>query len=354
MASYSVHAGFIGNVAHSNALTHSQFTGCSRTALLHRPSQTSPRISMQYSRRNRSVNLTPVAPRPDLSRVIIPPGTRLSLDDFNPNKHHYPMRLHGLRVLKENIQFNSHFQTQLYAESQRSLLLIIHGMHTSGKSATIKRIITGMDPSALQFTHFSSTPSPIESKHDFLWRAHMRVPPKGHIGLWNKSHYEDVTAARVNGALSESAWTQRYEMINAFEKILALNGTKIVKIFLHISEDEQLSRLGMDALLPLKAWNTAVSDVEMERARWFEYMESWEDAISATSTDYAPWHVVPSNEKWARNAIVSEILSSSFRSMNLKYPSRVFRARRLVKRITKQYQKAGLIRGKVKRLVKVK
>jgi len=309
-------------------------------------------IVCQYQAQKRVIDLRPVQQRPSVQEYVVAPGTSFSFDDSDPLKHGYAHRGLGVNVLKENLLHNSHFQTQLFAERERSLLLIIHGMHTSGKSACIKRVMTGMDPSGMHVIHFGEK-SQVEKKHDFLWRPHMNVPPKGFLGIWNRSHYEDVVTARVKGEVDRSTWIERYAMINAFEKILSLNGTKVVKVLLNITEDEQLSRLGLEALLPLKAWNVSPADYE-QRIRWAEYAEAWEDAISATSTDYAPWYVVPANEKWARNAIVSDILASSFRSMQLRYPSRVFRARRLVKRITKQYQKAGLIRGKVKRKVKVK
>jgi len=290
--------------------------------------------------------------RPNIKELLVPPGERFTFDDVDPNNTMFLTRPSGIKILRENIQINQKYQAQLYAEHQRSLLVIVQGMNTSGKSTCMKRVLTSMDPAGIQVTHFEE-PSELEKAHDFLWRIHAKIPPKGYIGTWIRSHYEDVTTARVIGELTQQEWKTRYEMINAFEKILALNGTKIVKVFLHISDDEQLSRLGMNALLPLKAWNVRPEDFD-QRVHWLEYMESWEDALSSTSTDYAPWYVIPSNEKWVRNALVSEVIHQALRQMQPEYPGKVFNAYRLVKRMKKQYAAEGLIGSKTVRKKKVK
>ncbi|KAA8498926.1 hypothetical protein FVE85_6511 [Porphyridium purpureum] len=310
-------------------------------------------ICMARNARYTGVDALPefTAPHPSVEpyRVVCPPGTEQRLDlssgRYDPSQV-TPVadRTEALRVLRENALLAARLQNRLFAEHERSLLLIVHGMHTSGKSTVIKRVLAGLHPAGIHVAHFG-VPTQEEREHDFLWRVHAQIPPRGFIGAWVRSHYEDVVTARVQGTVSERELRERFEMINAFERILSLNGMHVVKVLLHISQDEQLARLGLNSVMPLKAWNVKPQDFS-RGALWLQYEEAWEDAITRTATEQAPWYVVPSNEKWARNAIVSEILAQNLLLMDPQYPTNPFKAQQLVKRLKKEYVKAGLIGGR--------
>jgi len=209
-------------------------------------------------------------------------------------------------------------QERLYANGERSVLVVLQGMDTSGKDGTIKSVMSGINPQGCKVTSFKS-PSNSELAHDFLWRVHREAPAKGQIGIFNRSHYEDVLITRVHGWVTDRRAKQRFDQIKEFETLLYENGTIILKFFLHISKDEQKERLEARIQDPDKRWKFNQGDLE-ERKLWDKYMRAFEDVLSATSTDEAPWYVVPSNRKWYRNLVVATALVKALDDLQLKRP----------------------------------
>lgn len=215
-------------------------------------------------------------------------------------------------------------QYRLWAENKRSLLIVMQGMDTSGKDGVVRHVIAGMNPEGCKVTSFKK-PSEIELDHDFLWRIHQQCPAKGEIGVFNRSHYEDVLVVRVHGLVPEKVWRARYETINAFEKSLADSGTTIVKLFLHISKAEQKERLLARLADPEKNWKFNEGDIA-ERRKWASYHRAYEEAIAKCNTPHAPWHIIPADRKWYRNWAVSEILVKTLEAMNPQPPKGTFDA----------------------------
>lgn len=240
------------------------------------------------------------------------PGDTLGLDSEDAARVHQAVLLDRLNDL----------QYLLYAERTRSVLLVLQGMDTSGKDGTIRHVMAGLDPSGCRVTSFKA-PSPEELGHDFLWRIHKAVPARGEIGVFNRSHYEDVLIARVRELVPAKVWKARYHQINSFEKLLADTGTVIVKCFLHISKREQKERLLARLKDHRKVWKFSPGDIE-ERKLWPKYMKAYEDALSRCSTPHAPWYIVPADHKWVRNAVIAEILVKALGSMKLKIPKVTF------------------------------
>jgi len=206
----------------------------------------------------------------------------------------------------------------LRAEARQSMLVVLQAMDTGGKDGTIKHVFSGLNPEGLEVAYFKQ-PTDEELAHDFLWRVHQRTPRDGHIGIFNRSHYEDVLAVRVHKLVPESVWHPRYAAIRDFERNLTESGAHIVKLMLHISRQEQARRLRARLQDPEKRWKFDVNDVK-ERAHWDEYMAAYEDAIRETSTEQEPWYVVPADAKWYRNWVVTTILLETLRSMAPKFP----------------------------------
>lgn len=209
-------------------------------------------------------------------------------------------------------------QNLLYANGRQALLIIFQGMDASGKDGAARRVLEFVDPAGVEVVSFK-TPSKEEDAHDFLWRIHKAVPKFGNIGVFNRSHYEEVLIDRALGWEPEAVWRPRYEMINAFEKLLATNGTIILKFFLHISKEEQAERLEKRRLDPTKMWKFDPADIEM-RKRWGDFMDAYQDAINECSTPHAPWHIVPANRKWYRDYIVASHVVGALEQLNLKWP----------------------------------
>jgi PPK2 family polyphosphate:nucleotide phosphotransferase len=222
-------------------------------------------------------------------------------------------------------------QERLYAEHKRSLLIVLQGMDTSGKDGTITHVIGGMDPQGVVISTFKQ-PTPEERRHSFLWRIRKRLPDEGAIGIFNRSHYEDVLIARVHGLAKPQVIDRRYELINRFERELVRGGTKIVKICLHISYDEQRRRLLERLSDPDKNWKFKETDIN-ERAFWDDYQSAYSIAITRCSTEWAPWFVVPANDKDYRNWAISKLLVETLDEMNPKYPHPRLDIPRLVKRL---------------------
>jgi len=210
-------------------------------------------------------------------------------------------------------------QERLYAGKKQAVLIVLQGMDTSGKDGTIKHVMSGVNPTACEVSSFK-VPTEVELEHDYLWRVHQRVPCKGFIGIFNRSHYEDVLVTRVHGLISDKEAKRRFQEINDFERLLVRTGTTILKFFLNISKDEQRKRLEARARDPQKRWKFSLSDVK-ERNFWGRYQKAYQEAIGATSTEHARWYVVPANYKWYRNYVVSKVLMETLDSLDLKFPS---------------------------------
>lgn len=213
-------------------------------------------------------------------------------------------------------------QELLVAENKHALLVVLQGIDTAGKDGTIGHIFTGVNPQGCSVTPFK-VPTPLEARHDFLWRAHNAVPPKGMIGIFNRSHYEDVLWPRVHQVISEKEVRRRFEDIQNFEESLAHNGVTILKFFLHISHDEQTRRLGERLADANKHWKISESDFR-ERHFWPDYQKAYEDLLGHTSCKHAPWFVIPSDQKWYRNVAISEILVETLKGLKMKYPKPTF------------------------------
>jgi PPK2 family polyphosphate:nucleotide phosphotransferase len=209
-------------------------------------------------------------------------------------------------------------QERLYAESSQSLLVVLQAMDAGGKDGTVKHVFAGANPQGVRVTSFKQ-PTPEELAHDFLWRIHAATPHHGYIGIFNRSHYEDVLIARVHELVEESVWRGRYRHINHFEALLRDAGTRVVKLFLHISREEQAERLQARLDDPEKRWKFQRGDLA-ERERWDDYMAAYEEAIARTSTEHAPWYVVPADRKWFRNWAVSRIVIETLEDMDPRYP----------------------------------
>jgi PPK2 family polyphosphate:nucleotide phosphotransferase len=258
-----------------------------------------------------------------LKRYGVKEGRKLSLGYYDPDDTgEYKKNDQGKAKAKAEtaklIARLDGLQERLYANATRSLLVVLQGMDTSGKDGTIKSVMSGVNPQGCKVVAFKA-PSKDELAHDFLWRVHREVPPNGYIGIFNRSHYEDVLITRVHGWVSDKVVKRRFDQIKEFEELLTENGTTILKFFLHISKEEQKERLEARIADPEKRWKWNSGDLE-ERKLWVEYLKAFEDVISATSTEEAPWYIVPANRKWYRNLVVADRVVNALEAMNLKTP----------------------------------
>jgi PPK2 family polyphosphate:nucleotide phosphotransferase len=209
-------------------------------------------------------------------------------------------------------------QDRLWAEAKRSVLVVLQGIDAAGKDGTINKVMEAFNPQGCAVTSFK-VPSAEELAHDYLWRIHQKVPRKGEIGIFNRSHYEDVLVVRVHGFVPRKVWSARYDQINEFERILTENGTTIVKFFLAIDKDEQRERFQARFDDQTKRWKFSMGDLE-ERKLWDDYQAAFDDALSKTSTASAPWYVMPANRKWFRNLAVATILADTMATLRPTYP----------------------------------
>lgn len=249
----------------------------------------------------------------------ITPGQSVTLDQIPtvPVETDYDKKS-AYKQIKENAEVMAGLFRRLYAENSRSILLVLQGMDTAGKDGTIRTVMRGVNPRSCQVISFK-VPSEEERDHDFLWRIHKAVPRRGNIGIFNRSHYEDVLVVRVHSLVPKATWQQRYEQINQFEEMLTQNGTTIVKCFLHISKDRQRERLQARVDEPESRWKFNSGDLK-ERLKWDDYQEAYKDALEKCSTGHAPWHVIPSDKKWYRNLVVSELLRSVIEDLDPQFP----------------------------------
>ncbi len=209
-------------------------------------------------------------------------------------------------------------QEKLYAQGKKSLLVVLQAIDAGGKDSTIRKVMGRINPQGCRVTSFKK-PTELELAHDYLWRVHQAVPPKGMIGVFNRSHYEDVLVVPVHDWIDHKECLRRYDHINHFERLLTDQGTVIIKIFLYISKDEQKRRFQERLDIPSKNWKFSLGDLD-ERALWDKYMKQFEEVFAHTSTDYAPWYIIPANNKRYRDAVVSRILLETMQSMELAYP----------------------------------
>jgi PPK2 family polyphosphate:nucleotide phosphotransferase len=256
---------------------------------------------------------------PKSDNYLVPPHTKVRFSDYDPDdtgKFHDKSR--AAAVLRKHQQKLFQLQELLYADSSRALLVVLQGLDAAGKDGTISHIFTGVNPQGCQVTSFKE-PTAEELRHDFLWRVHHAVPARGMIGIFNRSHYEDVLVVRVHGKLSEKELSHRFDEINSFEEMLVRNNVVILKFFLHISKDEQKKRLQARLDDPTKYWKVSPSDIK-ERQYWDAYVEAYEDVFRQCSTKHAPWYIIPSNKKWYRNVAISQVLVDTLSRLKLKYP----------------------------------
>jgi PPK2 family polyphosphate:nucleotide phosphotransferase len=251
--------------------------------------------------------------------LTVAPGTKFRLADFDAGyTGGIKNKKKAEQELDENIAALDDLGYRLYAENRRALLLVLQGMDTSGKDGTIRHVMRGFNPQSCQITSFKQ-PSIEELDHDFLWRVARAVPRKGHVGIFNRSHYEDVLVVRVHNLVPRKEWKTRYERINAFEKLVTSGGTTIVKVFLHISKEEQQRRLQSRLADPQKRWKFSRADLQ-ERAFWDQYRRAYEAALTLCNARHAPWYIVPADHKWYRNLIVSRILRETLERMDPHFP----------------------------------
>ena len=254
-----------------------------------------------------------------LDELRVGPGDAPRLDDRDPGaKPGGEAKVDGLERLGKLVQRLGLLHNRLYAEARRSLLLVLQGMDASGKDGVIRTVFTGVNPQGCRVEAFK-VPTTDELAHDFLWRVHARCPERGEIGIFNRSHYEDVVAVRVRNLADEKVWSKRYAHIVAFERLLVDEGTSVVKVFLHESSEAQRKRLQERVDNPEKRWKFRLGDLD-DRAKWDDFQRAYEDAIRETSTEHAPWFIVPADHNWSRNLCVAEILVDALERLDPQVP----------------------------------
>jgi len=258
----------------------------------------------------------------------VKPGQKVDLSKWDPEDTHGWEKSGAMKkALKKAVSRLDDLQYLLYAERKHALLVVVQALDTGGKDGTIRHVMSGVNPQGCRVTSFK-VPSAEEAEHDFLWRIHQAVPAHGEIGIFNRSHYEDVLVVRVHNLAPKEVWSARYEQINEFEAFLAANNIRALKFFLHISKDEQKKRLLERIDDPNKRWKISQSDFN-ERKFWDDYTHAYEAALSKCSTEAAPWFVIPANKKWFRNLAISHIIVEALDEMKMKFPSPSFDVRDL-------------------------
>ncbi len=253
--------------------------------------------------------------------LLVRPGSRIKLAEFDPANTHGVEKTAGGRQLQKNLDRLSVLQYLLYAESRRALLVVLQGIDAGGKDGTIRHVMSGLNPQGVKVTAFK-VPEGAEKRHDYLWRVHQAVPEFGQMGIFNRSHYEDVLVVRVHSLVPKQVWSKRYAQINEFEHMLTENGVRIVKFLLYIDKDEQAKRFRERIDDKTKNWKFSAADLK-EREYWDQYMAAYQDMLHNCSTDCAPWYVIPANRKWFRNLAVSQVLCEELEAMKLRYPKPV-------------------------------
>ena len=253
----------------------------------------------------------------------VPIKGKIKLKDYDPNdsKLFDGNKKDGKEALQKLNAELELLQEQLYAEGKHRLLIVLQAMDTGGKDGAIRAVFEGVNPQGVKVASFK-TPTPVELSHDYLWRVHQQTPGKGEMVIFNRSQYEDVLVVRVHNLAPEEVWSKRYQHIREFERLLADEGTTILKFYLHIDLEEQAERFLARVEDPTKQWKFNPGDLD-ERARWDDYMKAYEDMLNQTSTAWAPWYVIPSNKKWYRNWLISKIVIKTLKNLDRRYPAPV-------------------------------
>jgi PPK2 family polyphosphate:nucleotide phosphotransferase len=276
-----------------------------------------------------------VAPHQEHSQMnhdpfIVPPGKKVRIADFDPAyTGKFKSKDEGVAKLEADIRRLAEYQDVLYAQNSYALLIIFQAMDAAGKDGTIKHVMSGVNPQGTQVFSFKA-PSAEELDHDYLWRYSRAVPERGRIGIFNRSYYEDVLVVRVHpeflrtqqlpaNALKKDIWQRRFEEINNFERYLTRNGVQVLKFFLNVSNEEQKQRFLARINTPEKNWKFSLNDAK-ERTCWNDYMKAFEAVFSHTSTNWAPWYVIPADHKWFTHIAVADVIVSKLKSLDLKYP----------------------------------
>ncbi len=250
---------------------------------------------------------------------LVPPQTTVSLAEMPSRAGSFhddrPQAEEEFKRLRDEL---AQLQNVLYAQGTDKLLIVLQAMDAGGKDSTIRKVFRGVNPQGVRVTSFK-TPTKEERAHDFLWRIHKAVPARGMIGVFNRSHYEDVLVARVDDLVAEETWRARYEQINDFEQLLTSSGTRILKFYLHISLDEQKERFQERLNIPEKNWKFSSGDLA-KRKNWDKYMTAFEEVFLRCSPQTAPWYIIPADQKWYRNLAISRVIVSAIRKMNPQYP----------------------------------
>ena len=252
------------------------------------------------------------------AQLRVEPGTKVHLEKFDPSETHGHTKAASEKELADGLVRLSGLQDRLWAEAKHPVLVVLQGIDAAGKDGTLGHVMSAFNPQGCPVTDFK-VPSPIEMSHDYLWRVHQHVPAKGEIGIFNRSHYEDVLVVRVHDLVPKMTWKKRYDQINAWEQMLVDEGTTIVKFFLVIDRDEQRRRIQDRYDDPTKRWKFKMGDLD-ERKLWDDYQAAFDDVLTKTSTDWAPWYVIPANRNWFRNLAVSTILADTIADLKPDYP----------------------------------
>lgn len=259
-----------------------------------------------------------------MKRYLVKPGQNIDLKEIDPAEsgEFKGGKQEGLAAIGKLTGSLAVLQELLYAEHRQKVLIVLQAMDTGGKDGTIRRVFEGVNPQGVRVASFKA-PSVPELDHDYLWRVHQQMPAKGEIVIFNRSHYEDVLIVRVHELVPPAVWKARYEQINAFERMLTQEGTTILKFFLHISPDEQKTRLRARLEDETKQWKYNPGDLK-ERQLWKQYMQAYEDVLNRTSTEYAPWYIVPADRKWYRDWVVATVIVETLARLNMSYPKPAF------------------------------
>jgi PPK2 family polyphosphate:nucleotide phosphotransferase len=257
------------------------------------------------------------------SPYLIPPHTKVKLSKLSTSDHDgFRDKAAADALVEKHTEQLNKLQEVFYASQAKAMLIVLQGMDTAGKDGTIRHIFSGINPQGCDVTSFK-VPTPLEARHDFLWRCQAATPARGMIGIFNRSHYEDVLAPRVHGLIDAKTVKRRLDDINAWEQTLANEDVLVLKFYLHISRDEQTERLQSRIDTPDKYWKLSPADFE-ERRFWPKYIDAYQDIVRHTSHKHAPWFVIPSDHKWYRNVAISSVLVEAMRNLKLKYPPPTF------------------------------
>jgi PPK2 family polyphosphate:nucleotide phosphotransferase len=255
-----------------------------------------------------------------MHQLRIKPDSHFHMRDIDPDGEEL-LKINKDQAVAETLELVKRMeilQDALYAEHKHGVLIVLQGMDTSGKDGTVSHVFEGVNPQGVRVVSFK-IPTAEELDHDYLWRVHQDTPEKGEIVIFNRSHYEDILVVRIHNIVPESVWSKRFEQINHFEKTLVDEGTVVLKFYLHIDKDEQKKRLVERLQDPTKLWKFNPGDLK-ERKLWDEYMQAYEDVLNKTSTDSAPWYVVPANKKWMRNYIIAKVIVDTLEALHSQYP----------------------------------